>query len=49
MACYASLASISVTVLTFWQSDQKCRLKGNLSGHMKTGVGPAWPHTMAVS
>ena len=49
MACFASLASISEPVLTFWQSDPKCRLKGNLNGLMKTGVGPGGPRSMAVS
>ena len=49
MACFASLASISEPVLTFWQSDPKCRLKGNLSGPIKTVVGPAGPHTLAAS
>ena len=48
-ACFASLASIFKPVLTFWLSDLRCRLKGNLSGPMKTGIGPGGPHTMAVS
>ena len=30
-------------VLTFWQSDPKCRLMGNLNGPMKNGVGPGCP------
>ena len=46
LACFASIYR---PVLTFWQSDLKCRLKGNLSGPMKTGVGPGGPHPMAVS
>ena len=45
----ATSVTISEPVLTFWQSDRKCRLKGNLSGPMKTGVGPRGPHPMAVS
>ena len=49
LACFASFASIYRPVLTFWQSDRKCRLKGNLSGPMKTGVGPGGPRSMAVS
>ena len=49
MDCFASFVSIYVPVLTFWQSDQKCRLKGNLSGPMKAGVGPGGPRPMAVS
>ena len=48
MACFASLASINAPVLTFWQSNRKCRIKGNLSGPMKTGVGPGGPRPMAV-
>ena len=48
-ACFASLASTYRLVLTFWQSDLKCRLKGNLSGPMKTGVGPGGPLPIAVS
>ena len=40
MAYFASLASSHEPVLTFWQSDRKSRLKGNLSGPMKTGAGP---------
>jgi len=49
LACFASFASIYRPVLTFWQSDRKCRLKGNLSGPMKTGVSPGGPRSMAVS
>ena len=49
MACFSSLALINAPVLTFWQSDLKCRLKGNLSGPMKAGVGPGGPRPMAVS
>ena len=49
LACLGSLASIYETVLALWQSDPKCRLKGNLSGPMKTGVGPGGPRAMAVS
>ena len=49
LACFGSLASIHEPVLTFWQSDRKGRLKGNLSGLLKTGVGPAGSHPMAVS
>ena len=37
------------TCLAFWQSDPKCRLNGNLFGTMETGIGPAGPHSMAVS
>ena len=49
LACFGSLASIYEPVLAFWQSDSKYRLKGKLFGPMKTGIGPAGPHTMAVS
>ena len=49
LACFGSLASIYEPVLAFWQSDPKCRLKGNLFGPMETSVGPAGPQTMAVS
>ena len=44
-----SFASIYRPVLTFGQSDRKCRLRGNLSGPMKTGLGPYGPRSMAVS
>ena len=47
--CFASLATVYESVLTFWQSDLKCRLKGNLSGRMKTCAGLDGPQTMAVS
>ena len=49
LAFFASFASIYRPVLTFWQSDRKCKLKGNLYGPMKTGVGPGGPRSMAVS
>ena len=49
VASLAGLVAIYRPVLAFWQSDRKCRLKGNLSGPMKTGVGPGGPHPMAVS
>ena len=42
-------ASIYELVLTFWQSDQSCRLNGNLSALVKTGVGPAGRHPLAVT
>ena len=49
LASLAGLVAIYRPVLAFWQSDRKCRLKGNLSGPMKTGVGPGGPRSMAVS
>ena len=49
MACFANLALIFEPALTFWQSDSKCRLNGNLNGPVKTGVGPGGPRPMAVS
>ena len=48
-ASLATSVTIYKPVLTFWQSDRKCRLKGNLSGPMKTGVGPGGPRSMAIS
>ena len=43
LAILAASLTIYRPVLAFWTSDRKCRLKDNLYGPMKTGVGPGGP------
>ena len=45
LATSVRIEQVFKTVLTFWQSE----LNGNMSGPMKTCVGPGGPHPMAVS